>query len=137
MNLSMIPEQTDDYGIMLAVSCDRGPKGSKRFEDLVEFVRQRALAQSVDDHWEYAVTRLDQALEAIVTASSRRLIVVPTLLAATSPVAMAIKRLAKDLFDFFSKMISCVQGKTQLKVAVRLSLCFVRLPMEEVGLGVL
>jgi precorrin-8X/cobalt-precorrin-8 methylmutase len=85
MNASTIPEQSDDYGIVLAGHGSRDPDGVRQFEELVGVVRQRAMGRRVDHGFlEFAAPTINQAVKSSIAAGSTRVVVVPALLAAAS-----------------------------------------------------
>ncbi|PWT94697.1 MAG: hypothetical protein C5B53_12570 [Candidatus Melainabacteria bacterium] len=85
MSASTIPEQSEDYGIVLAGHGSRDPDGVRQFEELVAVVRQRALGRRVDHGFlEFASPTIGQAVKSSIAAGSTRVVVVPALLAAAT-----------------------------------------------------
>jgi precorrin-8X/cobalt-precorrin-8 methylmutase len=85
MSASAIPEHQDDYGIVLAGHGSRDLEGVRQFEELVEEIRRKASGRRIDHGFlEFASPTIDEAVKSSIEAGSRKVVVVPALLAAAT-----------------------------------------------------
>jgi precorrin-8X/cobalt-precorrin-8 methylmutase len=76
---------TADYAIVLAGHGSRDPDGLREFEQLVALMRVRVGGRRLDyGYLEFARPTLAEAVQATITAGSRRIVVVPALLFAAT-----------------------------------------------------
>ncbi|MBM3226518.1 MAG: hypothetical protein FJZ47_22365 [Candidatus Tectomicrobia bacterium] len=76
---------SDEYAIVLAGHGSRDPAGIREFEQLVALMRERAGARRLDyGYLEFASPTIAEAVQASITAGSRRIVVVPALLFAAT-----------------------------------------------------